>query len=396
MEITDVETILLSCPIPEGEEWKLGGIFGSGTRGVKSDMVIVRIHTNEGITGIGEPSPYGRARRLEDSIERLKPHIVGTDPHDVDLIMNSHFGIGLGGGPDRYALAGIDMACWDVIGKAAGQPVSKLLGGRYADEVAVYASGGIDWEYVEDPEILIEEARGYLDAGFEAFKFRIGPDRRFLTAIEALSEAVGDEMELILEGNARFRNVPEAVRMAEGFRKFEPRWFEEPLDTTNVEGYRELRRAIPDVQITGGESKTGAAECKPWIDSRAYDVVQPDANVMGITETKRVADLARLEGLACIPHSWHNAITMAANLHVVASIPNRDLLELQRTWHWSAEPFRWDVLKDPIELNDGFLSVPDGPGLGIELDEDVIEEYPYVEGPVQESWDGPGGEPQPI
>ena len=394
MKITEIETIPLSCPIPDGQEWKLGGITYDGTKGLKCDTMLIRLHTDEGLTGIGEPSPYGGVDALAAAVERLRPSFRGEDPHDVDILTDPSRG--RGEGPMRYALAGLNMACWDLIGKSAGQPVSKLLGGRYTDEVEVYASGGIDWEYVEDPSILIEEARGYIDAGFGAMKFRIAPDERFITAIEALHDAVGDEIDLIVEGNARFRNVPEAVRMAERLREFEPRWFEEPIDTTNLEGYRELRRAVPDMQITGGESKPSAAAFKPWIDERAYDIVQPDANVMGISETKRVADMAREAGLAWVPHSWHNAVTMAANLQVVASVPNREILEFQRTWHWSAEPFRTELLHEPLHVTDGVMTIPDDPGLGIVLDEEALEEYAYVDGPVQESWEGPGGVPQPI
>jgi L-alanine-DL-glutamate epimerase-like enolase superfamily enzyme len=397
MEITDVETILLSCPIPDEHVWKFSGIYEAGVKGVKNDMVIVRVHTDDGITGIGEPTPYGGAERLADAVERLEPHLVGRDPHDVDVITDPRRQpIKLSSGPDRYALAAINIACWDAIGKAAGQPVSKLLGGRYADEIEVYASGGIDWDYLTDPEILINEAESYLDRGFGAFKFRVGPDERFLEAMEALHDAVGEELDFIVEGNTRFGSPAEAVRMAEGFREFDPLWFEEPIDTDDLEGYREIRRALPDMRITGGEMRPSVEEFKPWIDRRAYDVVQPDANVMGISETRRVANRARTEGIACVPHSWHNAITMAANLHVVASIPNHDLLEFQQTWHWSAEPFRTAILEDPIEFEDGTLEVPDGPGLGIELDEDAIEAYPYEPGPIQEPWEGPDVEPRPI
>ena len=393
MEITDVETIKLSCPVPENEQWRLSGIRSDGIQGAKNDMVIVRLHTETGHVGIGEPSPYGGAEDLEAAIEAMTPHLLGEDPHDVARLGTPtadqrH-------GAVRYALAGIDQACWDLIGKAAGEPVSNLLGGRYAEEIPVYASGGIDWTFLEDPDRLVAEAERYVGAGFEAFKFRIGPDERFLDAIDALDAAVGDELDLIFEGNARF-TLPEAIRMGERLRQYEPRWFEEPLQTSDLDGYRRLRQALPDVRITGGEMATSFDRLAPWLDADAYDVVQPDANVMGITETKRVADYARYHDIPCVPHSWHNAITMAANLQVVAAIPNRELLEWQRTWHYSAEPFRTDILVEPIAFADGCLQVPEGPGLGIELDEDVIDEYPYEAGPVQKEWDGPAGAPRPI
>lgn len=395
MEITDIETILLSCEIPENRQWHLSGIREEGIQGRKSDMVIVRVRTDAGITGIGEPSPYGGATSLAETIKELEPAFVGEDPHDVErLTTPTEVETGW---TRRCALAALNMACWDIVGKAAGQPVSKLLGGRYAEEIPVYASGGIDWEYVNDPDILIEEAERYLEAGFTAFKFRVGPDERFLDAIERLHDAVGAEMDLILEGNSRF-TPGEAVRMAERCRQFEfePRWFEEPLSDAGVHDYRRLRAALPDLTITGGESTTSFDQVKPWVDEGGYGIVQPDANVLGISETKRVADFARYVGIDCVPHSWHNAITMAANLHVVAAIPNRDVLEFQRTWHWSAEPFRRDILTEPIEISEGVATVPDGPGLGISLDDSVLDDYPFEDGPVQVAWDGPAGEHRPL
>lgn len=393
MEITDVETIKLSCPVPDDEQWRLSGIRSDSIMGATNDMVIVRLHTDAGHVGIGEPSPYGGAEALETAIETVTPQLVGEDPHDVARLSTP--AVDQRRGAARYALAGIDQACWDLIGKAAGEPVSNLLGGRYVESVPVYASGGIDWDFVEDPDLLVAEAEEYVAAGFPAFKFRIGPDERFVEAVAALDAAVGDELELIVEGNARF-TLPEAVRMGERLRQFDPLWFEEPLDTSDLDGYRRLRAALPGIRITGGEMATSFDRLAPWLDAGAYDVVQPDANVMGITETKRVADYARYHDVPCVPHSWHNAVTMAANLHVVAAIPNRELLEWQRTWHYSAEPFRTDILVEPIAFENGELQVPDGPGLGIELDEDVLAEYPYQEGPVQQSWDGPGGEARPI
>ena len=393
MNITEVETIRLSCPVPPDRRWRLSGIRSDGIQGAKNDMVIVRLHTDDGLTGIGEPSPYGGAEELRTAIDALAPTLIGEDPHNVAQLGTPAVDQRLGA--PRYVRAAIDMACWDLIGKAAGQPISKLLGGRYVEEVPVYASGGIDWRFVEDSGRLVAEAESYVEAGFEAFKFRIGPDERFLDAIGVLADAVGDDLDLIFEGNARF-TLPEAIRMGERIRQYNPRWFEEPLDTSDLDGYHRLRRALPGIRITGGEMATSFDRLAPWLDAGAYDIVQPDANVMGITETKRVADYARYYDVPCVPHSWHNAITMAANLQVVAAIPNREILEWQRTWHWSAEPFRTEILVDPIPFENGTLSVPDGPGLGIELDEDAIADYPYEAGPVQEAWDGPGGEPRPI
>ncbi|MCD6528881.1 mandelate racemase/muconate lactonizing enzyme family protein [Candidatus Bathyarchaeota archaeon] len=384
MQITEIETILLSCKVPGDKAWRLGGIAGQpGWMGVKADMVIVKVYTDEGIVGLGEPSPYGGAIPLREAVERLKPHLIGKDPFDVDLFpLPWRYGRSV----DRLAMAGINMACWDIMGKATGRPICQLLGGCRTDKVRVYASGGINWEFLKKPEILAKEAMEYLEQGFTAFKFRIGPDERFINAIKAVRDAVGYDMDLMIEGNMRFRTPAEAIRMAKKFERYEPFWFEEPISGDNLEGYREIRRALPHIPITGGESKGSALEFKPWIDRRAYDIVQPDCNVMGISEAKRVAYLASLQGLLCCPHNWHNAITTAANLHLVASIPNHLVLEMQRTWHWSCPAFRTEIVEEPLEPKNGYLEVPKKPGLGVELNEEALKKYPFKEGPVQVPW----------
>ena len=392
MQITDVETILLSCPVPEEETWRLGGArigsytigsFQPGSKGVKADMVIVRVHTDEGITGIGEPSPYGEVIPLRNSIVRLRPHLIGKDPFDVDLLSTP---FRYGRRVDRLAMAGVNIACWDIMGKATGRPVCQLLGGCQADKIRAYASGGINWEFLGKPEIIVEEALGYLEQGFTAFKFRIGLDRRFIDAIKAVREAVGYEMDLMIEGNMRFRSPTEAIGMAKKFERYEPFWFEEPISGDNLEGYVEIRKALPDIPITGGESRGSAAEFKPWIDRRAYDIVQPDCNVTGISEAKRIAYLASLQGLFCCPHNWHNAVTTAANLHLVASISNHLVLEMQRTCHWSCPAFRTEIVEEPLEPKKGYLEVPKKPGLGIDLNEEALGKYPFKEGPIQVPW----------
>ena len=388
MEITELETILLTCPVPEEKAWRSGGISRPAYKGAKADMVIVRVHTDEGITGLGEPSPYAGPRSLEAAIESLEPELVGEDPFDVDVItgVESWYGRQLQGSTRRIALAGINQACWDIMGKAAGQPVYKLLGGQRAEEIPVYASGGNDWRFVTEPERLVREAERYRDDGYRAFKFRISDDERFLRAIDYLHEEVGDEMELIVESNMRFDSASQAIRRGRKFEHVDPYWWEEPLSADDIEGYREIRRALPNVPISGGEMLMSAQAFKPRIERRMYDIVQPDANIIGISETKRVADMANLAGIRCTPHNWHNAVNRAANLHVAAAIENHDLLEMQQTWFAGCPAFREDIVKDPIAPEDGVVEVPDRPGLGVELDESEMEKYAFEDGPMRVSW----------
>ncbi|WP_436926135.1 mandelate racemase/muconate lactonizing enzyme family protein [Halosimplex amylolyticum] len=389
MEITDIETILLSADVPESKQPRAGGLVRPPTKRVKADMAVLRVHTDEGITGLGEPSPYGGMGNIAQAVEDMKGRFVGEDPTEPDALTRPGlwYGRKTTAGAHRYVLAAVNTACWDILGKATGKPVYKLLGGAERDEVEVYASGGNDWRFAEEPERLVEEAESYLDEGYEAFKFRIGDHQSFVEATRRLHEAVGDEMELIVEGNMRFANVTDAVAMGRQLAEFDPYWFEEPISADDKAGYREIRRALPDVPITGGEMMDDVHELKPYVDDRAYDIVQPDCNIMGISEVKRAAELAHLEGIKCTPHNWHNAINRAANLHVAATLPNLDLLEQQMTWFAGCPTFREDVVKEPLVAEDGAVEVPDRPGLGVELDESVVEAHPYEEGPTTVEWD---------
>lgn len=397
MEITNIDATLLSCKIPEDNQWKLGGINTVGQKGLQSEMVVVQVETDEGITGLGEPAVYAGARRIEKAVQDIQGNLIGSDPYNVDIITDPSYHSITGGGAqtqDRWrgsraqthALAAVNMACWDIMGKSAGEPVAKLLGGKHADRVRVYASGGINWEYAAKPELLVDEAESYLDDGFSAFKFRIGYDERFVNAIKQVHEAFGDELDLLLEGNMRFRTPSEAVKIIEKVAQTEPYWFEEPLSLNDLQGYIDLREAIPNVPISGGESGTSVRDIKDWIERRAFDIVQPDCTVMGISEAKRVAQFAESHNLLCCPHNWLNCISTAANLHLAASIPNHDLLEMQQTWHSGCPAFREDIAEDPLVQDEGYLEVPDKPGLGISLDQDVLNDYSYEDGDIQTKW----------
>ncbi|MEM2905417.1 MAG: mandelate racemase/muconate lactonizing enzyme family protein [Candidatus Bathyarchaeia archaeon] len=397
MKIKDIETIHMSCPIPEEKTWRLGGsrapdgrTYLPGQIGVKVDLLIVQVVTDDGLTGIGEIQGGDLAAKMR--VEQMKPRFIGQDPFDVDLFTRRQpWGLGW---PEGRVLAAVNTACWDLMGKATGRPVYQLLGGGHAERIRAYASGGIDWNFVKNPEIIAREARQYLEEGWTAFKFRIPPDDRCLDVIKAAREAVGDEMDLMIEANMRFRTAKQAIRMAKKFERYDPLWFEEPVPAfsqADLRAYQEIRKALPNIPVSGGEGKTSVAEFKPWIDGHAYDIVQQDASYTGLSEAKRIAYLAELEGILCCPHDWGMAVANASNLHLVASIPNHFVLEIQTTWHWGCPPFRafegTGILKKPLTLKRGYVEVPKEPGLGIEVDEEACRKFPYKEGPMAVPWE---------
>jgi L-alanine-DL-glutamate epimerase-like enolase superfamily enzyme len=395
MKIKEIEAIPISHPIPEEHAWRLGGrqlpdgrSYAMGEKGVKVDMLVLKVVTDEGIVGWGEGfganvSPL----RGKAELEGLKPRLVGSDPFKLIHTPSGGWGIS----------PGINIACWDIVGKALKKSLCELLGGPTATEIRPYASGGIDWNFLKDPKILVKEAEGYLEEGFRAFKFRIPPDDRAVSLVKAIRDAFGDDLDPIVEANMRFRTAKAAIRIARKLEKYDPLWFEEPVRAetpADMRAYLDIRRAVPSIPVSGGEGKPSARDFKPWIDSHAYDIVQPDASIASLTEAKRVAYMAELEGLLCCPHNWGNAIANAANLHLVASIPNHYLLEFQRTWHWSCPAFRalegTEILKEPLEMRDGLIQVPRKPGLGIEVDEEALKKFPYKEGPYAVPWETPG------
>jgi L-alanine-DL-glutamate epimerase-like enolase superfamily enzyme len=396
MEITAIEPILMSHPLPKERRWRLGGALApdgrtylAGQEGVKIDLLILKVVTDEGLVGLGEIRHADRV--VKARVEQLTPRFLGSDPFDIDRRTRQS-----GGGihrPDAKVLAAVNVACWDLMGKATGRPVYQLLGGRHADTVRAYASGGIDWRFVKHPDLIAQEVSARRDEDWTGFKFRIPPDDRCLAVIKAARDAAGDAMDLMVEANMRFRTAKQAIRIATRFARYDPLWFEEPIPAytpADLQQYVEIRNALPSLPIAGGEQKTSVVEFQPWIDRHAYDIVQPDALYAGLHEAHRIAHLAAQQNLLCCPHSWGAAVSNAANLHLVAAIPNHFLLEIQTTWHSGCPAFRafdgTEILTQPLTLKRGYVEVPTTPGLGIELDEAQCQRFPYIEGPEAVPW----------
>jgi len=375
MEITDVETILLSCPVPKEHQldwdWKI-----LGRRELKVDMAIVKISTDEGITGIGEPSNYAGPEAIKAIIEyEFRPELIGKDPFDVEkLTKPGHYSRGL---THSSAMAGINQALWDIIGKSLKKPVYKLLGGAYAEKIRVYASAG---QMGNDPEDIAKEAAIFREQGFTAYKLRVSLED-YLDKVKAARDALGDDADIMVEWNMGIPNAKTAIKAIKKMERFDVTWTESPLPGYDVEGYAEVRKAV-EIPISGGEEVSTFYDFKKRIDQGAYDIVQPDSNLMGINEARRVAILADLKGLLCCPHNWHSAINRAANAHLVASIPNHFMLEWNMTWNHSCPAFKQDIVKEPIIPKNGYIEVPKRPGLGIELNEEAIKKYPFIKGTV--------------
>lgn len=373
MKITKLETICLSRPHEPERQW-----FTARYRTSKADCAIVVIHTDEGIQGIGEASAYGVPPLIREWVDWLAPEMINKDPRNPRIVPHPN------GRSRSYdtAVAGIDCALWDLKGKLAGKRVCELLTDKPLNKVRLYASSGCRYDWGHNPEQLIEEALEYIDMGYTAMKFRLGTKwswdgvtvDRFLGLVRELVQTVAGRMELMLDGNCRLTEE-QAMSIAIELDRLGFAWFEEPIPGNQIDDYAQLCAAV-EMPVTGGESFTTLEQFRPHLEKRAYDIVQQDAGVCGITEAMRIAETAHRYDVDVCPHSWHNGLMAMANAHLVAALPNPHVLELCMI----QGPLQWDILSEKPVIEDGWLVFPDKPGLGVELAENLEERFPYIEG----------------
>ncbi len=346
---------------------------------------LVEIETDKGIVGVGEActqSEHDEASlAAQVLIERgMKPLLVGRDPLNVrriweDIYLRTEwFGRA---GISQYALSGVDTALWDLAGKSMGVSVSRLLGGRFREDVKVYASIIFD---MEDFGAMAAEAKKWTKEGYTAVKFGWGQTReasygldaeRDESAVKYLREALGPKVDIMVDvGRYVNWSVSHAIRMARRLAKYDIYWLEEALPQDDVEGYIRLTKNSP-VRIAGGEGEYNRFAFERWIRGHAVDIIQPDiCRSGGFTEGMRIADLVQFHNITLVPHGFSTAVSVAANLQFISSIPGGELLEFRRT----RSPLMAKLVKKPFEAKNGRLAIPDRPGLGIELDDETVEE----------------------
>ncbi len=367
MRITDVEPIILRLD-------RVDTTRADGTQ----DAFLVRIHTDEGIVGVGEAdtSPYVARTIVEmpssHSIARgLKEVLVGEDPLQTDrlwqLMFNAsdHYGRG---GAALHTISAIDIALWDVAGKAAGRPVSELLGGRRIGDIPVYASEVMP----QTPDEVRRVAERVAGDGYDALKLGWGPLGRDLAHDEALvraaRETLGPERSLMLDGGRAY-TVKRALELLRRVEEHELYWFEEALPPEDLDGYRRLSAASP-VRIAAGEADATLPPFRALVEQGHVDVLQPDlARCGGFTVARQIALLERTSTVEIVPHCFSTGVLVAASLHFVATLD-------RPTWseYSVADSLLVNgILRQPFALHDGRLAVPTGPGLGIELDQDSLD-----------------------
>lgn len=355
---------------------------GGWANEIKQDDCIhtlVAVYTDEGITGWG--SAFTNGAVVEAAIKVLEPLFLGDnalEPERVSEKLHANtFWMGRGGSI-THAISGIDIAMWDILGKATGQPVGRLLGGKYRDRVRPYAS-----LLMQEPGLMREKLLPVREQGFRAFKIGWGPfGRRNKTTdeqiVQAARDTVGPESLLMVDAGGSDAFWPQgykwALRTAQMLAEYNVHWFEEALPPDNLRDYVQLRQNSP-VPISGGEVLTRRQSFEPWIQNGAFDIVQPDVTkVGGISDSRRIAWMAEDNGVQYIPHGWNTALGLAADLHLASASRNTDLVE-----YLTGSPFIDEIVETPWKLDaDGMLAVPDGPGLGISLNLDVVKKYTGV------------------
>jgi D-galactarolactone cycloisomerase len=337
---------------------------------------LIAVLTDEGCTGWG--SVFTSAELVKASLAVLRPLLLNEnalEPERVsEKLHQSTFWLGRGGSI-THTISGIDIALWDVLGKATGQPVGRLLGGRYRDSVRPYAS-----VLMRRPEQMADVLGPVRQQGFRAFKIGWGPFGKESTAtdeaiVRTAREAVGPDSLLMVDAGASDAFWPQnykwALRTSEMLAEYEVAWFEEPLHPDALRDFITLR-AASRVPIAGGEVLTRRQAFEPWLDGRAFDIVQPDVTKCGgLSEQRRIAWMAVQNGVRFIPHGWNTAVGLASDLQIASAFPGTDLVE-----YLTGSAFIDDIVAEPWQLDgEGMLPIPAHPGLGVHLKVEALAEF---------------------
>ena len=379
MKISGVKTYVLQSMIEDKP-------FGWSQRVTHSrQAVLCVVSTDEGITGVGEAFYFGGPAKIAADIisDVYGPLLMDKDPLDTSVIWDSLYNFTRDQGMKGVtisALSAIDIALWDIKGKAQGLPIFKLLGGAYRQRALVYATGLYEPQNVPDViAALVDEALGYKEEGFSGMKLKIGYGiDKDVSYVKAIRQAIGEDMHLMVDANHAY-NSAEAIQLARKLEKFDIYWFEEPVPPEDLEGYCEVRKNS-NILIAGGECEYTRYGFRSLINLRAVDILQPDLCAAGgFTETMKIVAMASAANIPLIPHVWGTNIGLAASLQLFASLPHfperRFPAEPFFEYDRSAHPFREEVTIEKFVMQDGYLDIPVRPGLGINLNLKFIEKH---------------------
>jgi galactonate dehydratase len=349
----------------------------------RTNWVFIKVMTDvHGLYGVGEATLEYKELTVAQACQELERNLLGKDPHRIEEFWHNAYrdAYWRGGAVLMSAISAVEMALWDIKGKDLGVPVYQLLGGKIRDEIPCYANGW--FAPATTPEEFAAKAREAVDQGFKALKWDpfgsayLSIDRKQLAkAIEcigAVYNAVKDKADIIIEGHGRF-DVPTAVRVGKAMSDFDILWFEEPIPPQNLEGLAEVKRRI-NMPVAAGERLYNRWDFKTLFEQRCADIIQPDvSHAGGIMELKKIAAVAESYHMPICPHNPSGPIANAATLQLAGCIPNFYLLETMS----SDVPWRSEISTEEIAFSQGQMTIPDKPGLGIDINEEAIKKYPY-------------------
>lgn len=359
MKITELKTFIVGNP------WK--------------NWVFVKVYTDEGLTGVGEATGGFSAKPSQDQVHELERFVIGEDPlHPERVWQKMHKGLFLGRNP---AVAAIETACWDILGKALNAPLWRLLGGKQRPRLRVYANGW--YRGPRDPAFFAEAAARVKEMGYTALKFDPfgtayrfmdrAEERRTIALVRAVREAVGDDVDILVEGHDRL-SVSTAIRFGRELELYRPMWFETPVMSTDIAATVEVARSVR-VPVATGERFTRLGQFLELLSHRAVDIVQPEPlNVGGVSQARKAAAVAEAAEAFVALHQAQSPLCTAVNAHIHASIPN---FLIQECFDDFLVPWAREVVRGAPEVKDGYLEPSDAPGIGVELDEEEIARHPY-------------------
>jgi galactonate dehydratase len=365
MKITGIRTHVLGTP------WR--------------NLTIVEVLTNDGISGLGEVRMLNHTDALAAYLTEAVPrHLVGTDPFDIESLVHRmmRHDYARPGEIAMSALATVEIACWDIMGKVLGQPVYKLLGGAVRDRIPAYANG---WYQVErTPEEFHEAASKVVARGYRGLKldpfgagmFELDAEEtaRSVALVEAVRDAVGPDTEIFIEMHGRF-SAATAIRIAGLLTPFRPGWIEEPVPPENLKALAKVAEHT-DIPIATGERLHTRFDYRDLFELQAADIIQTDiTHSGGLLEAKKLAGTAETHYLLMAPHNVGGSISTAANLHLAATTVN---FKVQEYFNDFADPYIKDCVPGLPELVDGSFLLPDGPGLGVHLEAEELAKHPRV------------------
>ncbi|MBE7042292.1 MAG: galactonate dehydratase [Ruminococcaceae bacterium] len=362
MKITDIQTFVVDC--------------------YRTNWVFVKVMTDEGIDGIGEATLEYKEKALLGAVEHLKEALVGKNPRQIEKLYHDCYrdAYWRGGAVLMSALSAVETALWDILGKSLGVPVYQLLGGKVHDKVRIYVNGW--FAGAKTPKEFGEKAKIAVKRGITAMKWDpFGKaylelsNQELQTALEcvaAVRDAVGNQVDLLIEGHGRF-NVPTGIKIAKELEQFKPMLFEEPVPPDNLEALKAVRDKSP-VAISAGERLYTRQAYLTLLESRAADFIQPDiSHAGGIMELKKIAAMAEARYIPFTPHNPSGPVANAATLQLAACCPNFSILEIM----YSDVDYRKDITTEELHYENGYLTIPDKPGLGLELNLEECAKHPY-------------------